>query len=78
MEQLKRKIRAVGELMAPLFIELPVKKAQMIDNAFVQQVYRHARFDELWSFIQNNKTLVRSGNLRWVIDWRLVRPDSAD
>jgi len=52
---------------------LPVKKAQMIDNAFVQQVKTIAiTADELWSFI--NKTLSAWGNWEVIAGLAPVRP----
>jgi len=49
-------------------------KAQMIDNAFVQQVKTIAiTADELWSFIQNNKTLSAWGT-EVIAGLALVRP----
>ncbi len=55
--------RAYGTVVA--LVRSASQKAQMIHNAFVQQVKTIAiTADELWSFIQKNKNIVYLENLR--------------
>ncbi len=56
--------RAYGTVVA--LVRDASQKAQMVHNAFVQQVKTIAiTADELWSFIQKNKNTVCLGSLRW-------------
>jgi len=60
MEQLKRVAQSSGRADGTVVHQVLrcQSKAQMIDNAFVQQVKTIAiTADELWSFIQTTKTL---------------------
>ena len=58
--------RAYGTVVA--LVQDASQKAQMVHNAFVQQVKTIAiTADELWSFIQKNKNTVCLGRLRWAI-----------
>ncbi len=58
--------RAYGTVVA--LVRSASQKAQMIHNAFVQQVKTITIMaDELWSFIQKNKNTVCLGNSRWAI-----------
>jgi transposase-like protein len=56
--------RAYGTVVS--LIRDASQKAQMMHNAFVQQVRTIAiTADELWSFIQKNKNIVCLESLRW-------------